>query len=123
MTKNVLANMSAEQLASEFKRLAIVQSRAMAADDNESYNRIFERMELVEWELRSRDGDQRHGLLPLLGDPNTHVRLKAAIAVLKIAPESARTALQKIVDANDYPQAANARGMLTALDEGRYVPS
>jgi phage portal protein BeeE len=30
---------------------------------------------------------------------------------------------QKISDANEYPQAAEARGMKSELDEGRYVPS
>jgi hypothetical protein len=45
-----------------------------------------------------------------------------AIALLKLEPETARAALQRIVDENDYPQAADARGMLSALDEGRYVP-
>ena len=122
MTNSALTNMSADQLVAEFKRLAIVQGRAMAVDDNDNYNRIFDSMKEVERELRTREGDQRYGLLSLLDDADPHVRLKSAIAVLKIAPERARMTLQDIVDANEYPQAANARGMLMALDEGRYVP-
>jgi len=84
---------------------------------------MYDQMEGVEAELRSREGDQRHALLPLLNDPNTHVRLKTAISCLKIAPAAARQTLQAIVDADDFSEAVvYARGMLSALDEGRYVP-
>jgi hypothetical protein len=49
--------------------------------------------------------------------------LKAALATLAVAPEAARATLQLISDRQEYPQAADARGMMRAIDEGTYVPT
>jgi hypothetical protein len=54
--------------------------------------------------------------------PNAQVRLKAATATLAVAPEAARQTLQIISDRQEYPQAADARGMMRAVDKGTYVP-
>jgi hypothetical protein len=79
-------------------------------------------MEAVEDALKSRNGDQRRALLPLFLHPNAQVRLKAATATLAVAPEAARQTLQIISDRQEYPQAADARGMMRAVDKGTYVP-
>jgi hypothetical protein len=65
----------------------------------------------------------RRALIPLLEHPNPQVRLKSAITTLALAPEAARRALQIISDRNEYPQAADARGMMSDLDEGRFIPN
>ena len=50
-------------------------------------------------------------------------RLRSAFATLALEPEAARRTLQTISDRDEYPQAADARGMMRALDDGSYVPS
>ncbi|MCC6778780.1 MAG: DUF2019 domain-containing protein [Hyphomicrobiales bacterium] len=61
-------------------------------------------------------------MLPLLDHANAQIHLKAALATLSVAPEAARRTLQRISDRQEYPQAAAARGMMRALDDGTYVP-
>jgi len=123
MMPDNLKNLSIEELADRFVRNALAQDEAIIDDDNKKYRRLYFEMNDIEDELKQRDGDQRQVLFPLLKHRNAQVRLKAAIAVLAIEPKAARLALQEISDANEYPQAADARGMMSAIDEGRYVPS
>jgi hypothetical protein len=73
-------------------------------------------------QLKSHTDDERRALLPLKRR-NAQVRSKAATALLALELEAARATLRKISDADEYPQAARARGIMKALDEGRYVPS
>jgi hypothetical protein len=82
----------------------------------------YDEMDSLEQELKSRPGDQRQALVSLFNYPNAQVRLTAALATLALAPESACRTLQVISDRHEYPQAANARGMIRALDNGTYVP-
>lgn len=123
MTSATLKRLSVEELVEQFLSMALAQDNALFDDKIAKYNRLFDRMEQVKEELKSRADDERRALLPLLEHSNAQVRLKAAIALLAVEPEAARAALQKISDANEYPQAARARSMMRALDEGRYVPS
>jgi hypothetical protein len=123
MTSTSLKNLGVEELVDEFLSMALAQDEALLEEEYGKYNRLFDRMEDVKETLKNRDGDERRVLLPLLGHRNAQVRLKAAIALLAVKPDAARATLQQMSDANEYPQAARARGMLKALDEGRYVPS
>ncbi len=115
--------MTVTQLVEYFMAIALAQDEAMRIDDSATYNRLFRQMEVVEKELEAHTGDQRQALLPLLDHPNAQVRLTSAIATLALAPEAARRALQIISDREEYPQAADARGMMRAVDEGSFVPS
>lgn len=123
MSSDDMRALTVEQLVDRFIRIALDQDKAITFDDSAAFNRLYSRMELVETELRSRSGDQRRALRPLLDHANAQVRLKAAIVLLAIEPVAARETLQTISDNNEYPQMADARRMMRALDEGRYVPS
>jgi len=123
MNQNSLNDISVDELVERFVAIAMAQDEALLEDETKKYNVLYDQMESVEQELKSRQGDAREVLLDLFENKNTHVRLKAALATLAVAPESARTMLQRISDSNEYPQAAEARSMMRALDEGRYVPS
>lgn len=122
MKPPLLADLSVDQLVGRLILLLIQQDRAAREDENRKYNKLIDPMLKIIEELKGRPGDQRRALVPSLGHPNTQVRLMVAFALLKLEPQVARAALQRIVDENDYPQAADARGRLMALDEGRYVP-
>jgi hypothetical protein len=114
--------MTVPQLVEYFTAIALAQDQAMRIDDNAAFNRLFFQMEAVEEELKRRKGDQRSALLRLLDHPNAQVRLKSAIATLALAPQAARQALQVISDRQEYPQAADARGMMRAVDDGTFIP-
>ena len=121
MTNN-FRDMTVDHLVQEFLAVTLAQYRANAAEDMPRYTRLFRHMELLERELKSRPGDQRRALLPLCDHENAHVRLRAAVATLALAPERARETLQIIDDRREFPDAADAFGLLRGLDDGTYVP-
>ena len=123
MKRSAIAAMTVEQLIDRFLAVALDQDQAIFDDDNAKYRRLFDEMEVIRAELKSRAGDQRRALLPQLKHSNAQVRLKAAITLLAVAPEAARQALQVIHERKEYPQAADAFGMIRALDRGTYIPS
>jgi len=112
-----------EDLVAFFTSIAIKQNTAAENLRNSEYNRLYRLMEEVEAQLKSRDGDQRRALLPLYSHPNPTVRFKAAMATLALAPREAREVLQLIKDREEFPIAMNASEMLSANDEGRYIPT
>lgn len=123
MKRIELGAMTVEQLVERFTEIALAQDEALLMDEVKKYSRLYDQMDLLKRELKDRQGDGRSNLLPLLKHKNAQVRLKAAITTLSIDGQAARQALQNISDRNEYPQAASARSMMDALDEGRYVPS
>ena len=123
MNRVKLENLTVHQLVERFVAIALDQDKAMLEHDNATYNRLYGLMDGVRQELTRRPGDQRRALIPLHDHPNAQVRLKSAIATLALAPEAARRTLQTISDQQEYPQAADARGMMMAVDEGTFVPS
>lgn len=111
-----------EELVAIFTAIAVNQNAALECSRNAEYNRLYRQMEKIEEQLKARGGDQRRALLPLYGHPNPTVRFKAAIATLAFAPREAREVLQLIKDRKEFPIAMNASQMLSAIDEGRYIP-
>ena len=123
MTKGAeLKNLTVEQLVVAFTDSAIKQSEAELYNRISKLNRLIHDSFAIEDELKSRDGDQRSALVPLLQHPNPQVRYMAAEFTLAVAPAAARQALQSLSDKNIYPQAANARGTLRSLAKGRRKP-
>jgi Domain of unknown function (DUF2019) len=123
MTRKNASEMTVEELVDRFISIALGQSSAINNDDNSKYNRLFDEMVLLQVELKQREGDRRRLLLPLLQHANAQVRLKAAFATLAVDRVAALAALQKISDQNEYPEAADARGIMESLAEGRYQPT
>ena len=115
--------MSTAQLVEEFTTIAREQDRALLASATAKYNRLYDRMAEVVYELKQRPGDQRRELTSLYEFPSVHVRLKAAIHTLAVAPVEARHQLEMIAEMHWFPQTADALGMLRAMDQGRYIPT
>lgn len=115
--------MSTNELVEKFLSVGLRQFEAERGYKIHAYNRLFDEMEAVKAELKRRSGDQRRALLPLLKHANVQVQLMAAIALLAIEPELARSALVEVSDAKELAQAADASMMLDALEEGDYIPS
>jgi hypothetical protein len=123
MTRRPLSEWSDEQLVERFQAIALEQDEAISSDRSRKYNVLYEEMLRVKEELKKRPGNPRRALLALLDHRNAQVRLKAAIHTLAVDRGRALAVLQAISDRNEYPQAADARGILRSLAEGSYTPS
>jgi Domain of unknown function (DUF2019) len=118
-----LHELSVTDLVARFEQIALEQDQALLMDEVARYNTLYDQMDAVKNELKSRPGDQRRALLVLYDHPNGQVRLKAAIGTLAVAPESARESLQSIADSHEYPEAAEAGMTLWDLDRGTFKPT
>lgn len=116
--KNLLA-LSQDELVEGFIRAALNQSEALRLEEDAEFNRLFDQMEEIEKELKSRAGDQRRGLIPFYSHPNAQVRYAVAVATLEINREAARNVLEMISERHEFPQAAHANGILEAIKAGR----
>jgi hypothetical protein len=114
---------SVQELVARFVSIGLAQYDALYVVDTKKFNRLYRDMEDVRNELKRKEGDQRRALLPLLDHPNLQVRMKAANSVLAISPHLARKALESVRDSGVFPQAADASGMLSALENGTFVPN
>jgi hypothetical protein len=123
MNRSQLNGLSTDDLVDRFVSIALLQHEAVWSGDSSAYNKLYGTMMIVEELLKNSADDQRRRLLPLLKHENPMVRLKAAIATLAIDREAARATLKGIWDRKEHPEAADALGILNALDEGRYLPS
>lgn len=105
-----------------FAELAVEQDRALLLRTISTVNKIYDKLEAIESELKSRPGDQRSALLPLFNHKNMQVRVKAAMATLAVAPAAARAQLEAIRASGWQPQALEAGMSLGFLDDGVYKP-
>jgi hypothetical protein len=122
MIQQNLQSMTVDQLVERFAALGVEQSKAIDADNNKKYARLFEQMMNVEKEMKLRSGDQRRALMALYSYPNMQVRLAAAKATLATVPQGARQAIEAIAASTWPPQCYDARNSLWMLDEGKFVP-
>jgi hypothetical protein len=123
MKRRNLESLSVPDLVDRFATIALEQDRALLYSEIAKFNRLFEKMNRVEAELKSRSGDQRRALMTLYEHPNSQVRLKAATATLGVTPEGARALIEDIASSRKFPQAGDAGMTLDALDRGIFQPS
>jgi hypothetical protein len=123
MKQMKLEEMTVDQLVERFVEIGLDQDRALLENDVGGFNRLFDQMQAVNQELKSRTGDQRRALLSLYKHPNLQVRLKAAMTTLAIAPQAARDVLEAIKASKQQPQALDAGMSLRNLDQGIYKPT
>ncbi|MEC5289033.1 DUF2019 domain-containing protein [Aurantimonas sp. C2-6-R+9] len=113
---------SIEQLVAAFVAVSLEQSEALHDRKIARYNRLYRDYAAIEEELRSRESDQRRALRPLFDHINAQVRMNAAFSTLAVLPEEAKEALRLIHLRREYPQAADAIGMLEDIEKGRFIP-
>ena len=123
MSPQLLKDMPVVELVDQFTEITLRQYDAALFGNITKYNSLVDQMLAVADELKSRPGDQRSALVPLLVHPNRQVRLMAAEFTLTLAPVASRQALQELSDAKVYPQSACAMGTLRALERGDRKPS
>lgn len=123
MSPQFLKDMPVVELVDQFTEITLRQYDAALFGNITKYNSLVDQMLAVADELKSRPGDQRSALVPLLVHPNRQVRLMAAEFTLTLAPVASRQALQGLSDAKVYPQSAYAMGTLRALERGDRKPT
>jgi hypothetical protein len=117
-----LRDLTLDELVERFVEIGVAQDQALFDDAHAKFNRLYDQMQAVDDELRSRGRDARLSLLRLYKHHNMQVRLKAAVRTLGVAPEEARRMLKWIYESKWYPQAMDAGMMLRGLDDGSYKP-
>jgi ParB-like chromosome segregation protein Spo0J len=122
MTSITLTKMTVAQLVARFADTAIAQDEALLGNEIERFNRLFQNMQAIVQELKSRPGDQRRALVSLYAHTNMQVRLKAAKNSLAVAPAAARQLLEEISTSQWQPQAGEAGMSLWNLDRGVFKP-
>jgi len=123
VSPQLLKDMPVVELVDQFTEITLRQYDAALFGNITKYNSLVDQMLAVADELKSRPGDQRSALVPLLVHPNRQVRLMAAEFTLTLAPVASRQTLQELSDAKVYPQSAYAMGTLRALERGDRKPS
>ena len=122
MRKLNIGKVSTEALVTLFADLSKRQGDALIVDDTRRSNRIFYRILDIDSELRARGPEARLKLKALLIHPNPFVRMNAAVKILGLVPQEARSILQEIDDARVQPEALHAGMKLLAFDRGEWVP-
>jgi hypothetical protein len=118
-----LNQMSDTELVSEFVAAAKARGLAVTELDSRCANVWFDRMKAVDQELRARGTAARMALGPLLDVPDRFVRYYAAIYLLALMPDEARTVLEWNAAYGADTLGADARGFLQAIDDGSYKPN
>src|SRR5690348_1178810 len=108
MKRLSLSKATVDELVERFIELCIEQDRYLARDEIAKVNRLFDKIEALKQELKSRPGDQRSALFALYDHPNMQVRVKAAKATLALNMTAARAKLEEIRAENWQPQSADA---------------
>jgi hypothetical protein len=123
MKRRNLESLCVPDLVDRFATIALEQDRALLYSEIAKFNRLFEKMNRVQAELKSRSGDQRRALKVLYEHPNAQDRLKAAPATLGVMTKGARALIEEIANSRKFPQAGDAGMTLDALDRGIFNPT
>ena len=118
-----LAAADDEDLLQSYALIGVAQDDALAANRLREFNQLFAQKQMIERELKLRNGDQRSKLMELYSHPNMQVRLNAAKATLAVRPEQARRQLELISVSGEFPQAGDAGMSLWNLDRGVFKPT
>lgn len=120
--KTQMCSMSLDEIKEYFIELSAKKRETDDYFDTYTYNKIFKILREIRSELKQRPGDQRSILIPLIAHPNLQVRLNASAATLAITPD-ALTMLRAIASLGWDPERSEARSLVDAIDEGRYIPT
>jgi uncharacterized protein YdcH (DUF465 family) len=126
MARPNLRAMTIDQLVDRFAEIGIAQDNALwdqlGTNEYAQFTRLFNQMNDVDQELRSRGRDARLSLMRLYDHRNTQVRLKAAVRTLGVAPVEAREIIEEISQSQIFPQAGDAGMTLVNLERGIFKP-
>lgn len=112
-----LSKLDADALLKLHVEWSMQQDVALKRANISKVNELGGRINQINKELKSRPGDQRGALAPLLLHPNAQVRFNAAQNLIWVLPIEARQAIQVIADSGVFPLAGHA-GMYLSMHDG-----
>ena len=123
MTKELLSDLSLQQLAYRFEALCLEQYSSIEREEFVAYGHRYKQIWAVIDELKSRPGDQRRLLQRFFSHRNNQVRITAAHANLAIDYDRARAVFQDVADNDFGAQKLDAGMTLSNHDRGIYRPT
>jgi Domain of unknown function (DUF2019) len=117
-----LSTMTIDQLVDRFAEIGIAQDNALWNEKYSYFNRLYDRMDEVDKELRSRGHDARSALSRLFTHSNVQVRLQAAKFSLGVEPANAYQVIKSVSESSLFPQAGDAGMTLVNLERGIFKP-
>jgi len=121
MKPEIFDSLSDEALVSTFEACADAAGEATLDGDRQKIRQAAYRLRDISNVFRTRGGEVRTMLVPLLGHPKQGARYYAAKHLLAIAPERARSVIEQVA-AGVGPVAGAAGMTLHALDTGIFKP-
>ncbi|HYM17658.1 MAG TPA: DUF2019 domain-containing protein [Micropepsaceae bacterium] len=118
-----LITLSIEDLVGQFRAYALEQESALLDSDTDEYNRLYDKMEAIDLELRTRGLEARKALLRLLDHESPRVRRAAAVRSLAISPERSLATIKEIASSHLMPEAGRAGMTLYHLEQGIFKPT
>jgi hypothetical protein len=122
MKPEKLSSMSVDALINRFAEIGVLQDDALWKGKYSYFNRLYDQMDQLDKELRSRGRGARSALSQLFIHPNVQVRLQAAKFSLGVEPLKAYRVIKDISDSNFFPQAGDAGMTLVNLERGIFKP-
>lgn len=123
MNRKKLASSTEAELVALFREYAIKQESFLLDSNTAAYNRLYDKIEAIDDELKSRGMEARKSLLALLSDENFRVRYAAAVRSLVVDRERALAAIHQIAESHKMPEAGEAGMTLYYLEEGIFKPT
>lgn len=122
MKRDNLSDMSTDALVHRFAEIGILQNDALWEGKHSYFNRLYDQMDEVDNELRTRGNAARAALSQLFDHQNVQVRLQAAKFSLGVEPVRAHQVIKDIGESNLFPQAGDAGMTLVNLERGIFKP-
>ena len=121
MTKKSFEHMTIQELIAAYEQIVLEQDQSFRFEKNTKFNKEFKiRVAIVE-QLRSRPGDQREALAPLLDRREPWMRICVAEDTYSLDPERSRKYMQTVADYRFDPYKGRAASSLALWDMG-YTP-
>jgi len=121
MTKKSFEQMTIQELIAAYEQIVLEQDQSFRFEKNTKFNKEFKiRVAIVE-QLRSRPGDQREALAPLLDRREPWMRICVAEDTYSLDPERSRKYMQTVADYRFDPYKGRAASSLGLWDMG-YTP-
>jgi len=121
MTKKSFEHMMIQELIAAYEQIVLEQDQSFRFEKNTKFNKEFKiRVAIVE-QLRSRPGDQREALAPLLDRREPWMRICVAEDTYSLDPERSRKYMQTVADYRFDPYKGRAASSLGLWDMG-YTP-
>jgi hypothetical protein len=121
MTKKSFEHMTIQELIAAYEQIVLEQDQSFRFEKNTKFNKEFKiRVAIVE-QLRSRPGDQREALAPLLDRREPWMRICVAEDTYSLDPERSRKYMQTVADYRFDPYKGRAASSLGLWDMG-YTP-